>query len=707
MCQKIHARFRCAEFHEGYGEPEERFKRIKDCAAFQKGIDCKEWGIVYEPDEDEHDQYCPECSGLRPLAGKRPKIDMPAESDDKPAGMRPESQRITSRLKNASCEDCSTGSLHHMDSSLAIFEEKAAAGCNFASVILEGLDRFGIARSSVTNISNQHYRVGRIKLNTLGPTSQQSLQFCTLRHSPWPEMKPGVFVPEDPFSSSCMQQMRIWLQDCLHSHQDCKRPEAAWSLPTRVIDVGSRSDDAPFLYISNREAKPYTTLSYRWGSDMRCLATTQNLARLQKGIDWDRLPPTFQDAIRITRYLRIRYLWIDALCIVQNDEEDWRRESGRMASIYGNSTLTLSATSSASPSDGLSLKRPSVVYEHLGPDGANHSVHVRGVMHHDFIRRSYWGVSSDWDRDKYHTLWRGWCFQERLLSTRVLHFTHCEMVWDCRSSWCCECDPVLDSDGGPSVLRRFDRFRQAATTKRREELDNDSGGLYWTEILREFSTTRLAYDSDKLPAISGIARSLSGSILGRYYAGLWEYNLVHQLMWYRRPSGIPRSFGKPSTEYIAPTFSPLSRPAGRVAFFGGRDNDIQTEVNGVHVTPLNDSDPTGAVADGYITLSGPLLAIFIDSMERHKFPQSGYRIKFRAVLEPGALESLTWTPDADGLAELVKPNDKLLLLQIEASYSLVLRKSDSGVLNRIGCTRSTRLIGKEMEHAVRTTVTIH
>jgi hypothetical protein len=84
-------------------------------------------------------------------------------------------------VEDASCETCSTGSFHHTDSSLAIFEGKAAAGCNFASMILSGLDRSGVARSSITNISNQHYNVGRVKLNTLGPTSMQYLEFYTLR----------------------------------------------------------------------------------------------------------------------------------------------------------------------------------------------------------------------------------------------------------------------------------------------------------------------------------------------------------------------------------------------------------------------------------------------------------------------------------------------------------------------------------------------
>jgi hypothetical protein len=205
----------------------------------------------------------------------------------------------------------------------------------------------------------------------------------------------------------------VWLQDCIQSHEACKSSEI-WSLPTRVVDVGSVLRGAsPFLYVSKGECLPYTTLSYRWGSSMGYVATKENLAQLQQAIDLE-MSATFRDAIFVTRQLRIKYLWIDALCIVQDDMEDWRRESGRMASIYGSSTLTLSATSSLSPSDGLAMKRPTTIaYEQADINGIMHSVHIRKSISHDFLHK---GRNSF---EQYPTLARGWCLQERLLSPRV------------------------------------------------------------------------------------------------------------------------------------------------------------------------------------------------------------------------------------------------------------------------------------------------
>lgn len=71
------------------------------------------------------------------------------------------------------------------------------------------------------------------------------------------------------------------------------------------------------------------------------------------------LPQTFQDAIAVTHNLTIRYLWVDSLCIIQDDPQDWQRESSRMASIYGNAYLVFSATHAAQESQGCFSSRSS------------------------------------------------------------------------------------------------------------------------------------------------------------------------------------------------------------------------------------------------------------------------------------------------------------------------------------------------------------
>ena len=198
----------------------------------------------------------------------------------------------------------------------------------------------------------------------------------------WQNEISRVPLAEDPFGSSCMQKARVWLQDCIHGYSECKSEPSP--LPTRVVDVGSGLLGAtPHLYVSKGETLPYATLSYRWGSNMRCQTTKENFTRFQEAIHPDEMPLMFRDAITITRQLGIRYLWIDALCIIQGDDDDWNREAGSMASVYGSSTLTLSALSSASPSEGLSPRRFQRTFEQVDLNGIYHVVHIREEIPHD------------------------------------------------------------------------------------------------------------------------------------------------------------------------------------------------------------------------------------------------------------------------------------------------------------------------------------
>lgn len=99
----------------------------------------------------------------------------------------------------------------------------------------------------------------------------------------------------------------------------------------------STSTDDLFLYESKGEAVPYVTLSHCWGQtdSIHSIQTERhNLRDHKKVIKFLSLPKTFQDAVTLCRELGIKYLWIDSLCIIQNDEADWVTESAKMGSIY-------------------------------------------------------------------------------------------------------------------------------------------------------------------------------------------------------------------------------------------------------------------------------------------------------------------------------------------------------------------------------------
>jgi hypothetical protein len=101
---------------------------------------------------------------------------------------------------------------------------------------------------------------------------------------------------------------------------------------------------------------PYATLSYCSGN-LGFIKTSQtNLREFLVKIPYHRLPQTFKDAIRVAQALKIDYIWIDSLCIIQDSDIDWRRESSRMSEVYGNSYINIAASSATDPDQGCFLK---------------------------------------------------------------------------------------------------------------------------------------------------------------------------------------------------------------------------------------------------------------------------------------------------------------------------------------------------------------
>jgi hypothetical protein len=143
-----------------------------------------------------------------------------------------------------------------------------------------------------------------------------------------------------------------WIAECNISHRQCLDRIRNAILPTRVINVGDNKGQSPFLYISSQEPGRYLALSHCWGKNSIIRTTKSNITMLRKRLDMSTLPKTFRDAIEITRALGVKYLWIDSLCILQDDMEDWENESARMTRVYHDAYLVLAASQSESASGG-------------------------------------------------------------------------------------------------------------------------------------------------------------------------------------------------------------------------------------------------------------------------------------------------------------------------------------------------------------------
>ena len=159
--------------------------------------------------------------------------------------------------------------------------------------------------------------------------------------------------------ASTTWQIRRWLEDCDSiDHGGGGRIESN-VLPTRVIEVSRVKDPArPRLLVTRGKRDRYAALSYAWGTRPHdCSLLTFSLDAWTGGFELAVMPQTFQDAIQVTRAASIPYLWIDALCVVQDDAEDKRREISTMLNTYGQSTVTIVAGSATSAYEGFLHRR--------------------------------------------------------------------------------------------------------------------------------------------------------------------------------------------------------------------------------------------------------------------------------------------------------------------------------------------------------------
>ncbi|ROW02443.1 hypothetical protein VMCG_06100 [Cytospora schulzeri] len=408
--------------------------------------------------------------------------------------------------------------------------------------------------------------------------------------------------------------------------------------PARLLDLDAFDDGLDIRLIETDgmlATKKYACLSHCWGDNRHIKTETTNIQRWKKCIPWKLLPKTFRDALHFVRKLKLKYLWIDSLCIIQDDRQDWKRESARMATIYRNAFITIAATSSSSDSGGCySSGEPLDKDYEVGTD-----LFVREKPVH-FECPQPPDISSP-----FPLLSRGWVYQERVLSRRVLHFGPKELLWECDEFCGCQCqrlDPqtsfkqlyerslVQETVPGGSgelppcfpsgphecvsdpdrligeILSNYAPFALQTSGITDELLDlsrtsedqqgsicgktacrgrhYDSTTSLWHKLVSEYSALRLTVLEDRVPAILGLARDfvdrahLTGSSCGGY--GLWERSFVHDLLWHVDEPLCGRSERRTFDPYqgIAPPSWSWTSVNGKVSYwdehFRDRDFDI-------------------------------------------------------------------------------------------------------------------------------------
>jgi hypothetical protein len=163
-------------------------------------------------------------------------------------------------------------------------------------------------------------------------------------------------LSESTGSQSSWRQASKWLEKCVHELQRCQG-SANLRTPTRLIDVGVDRSSQVRLVDSTKErvSGRYVTLSHYWGAHRPTRLLRSNFEQFTREIPWTDLPLTFQEAITFTRFLRVRYIWIDSLCIIQDEDwlDDWAHEAGTMQDVYSGSLLNIAADSALDSTMGL------------------------------------------------------------------------------------------------------------------------------------------------------------------------------------------------------------------------------------------------------------------------------------------------------------------------------------------------------------------
>ncbi|KAK7972559.1 hypothetical protein PG988_006693 [Apiospora saccharicola] len=409
------------------------------------------------------------------------------------------------------------------------------------------------------------------------------------------QLQPPDLDSGSPYS---MNTVASFLAQCEEKHESCSTKLAI--LPSRVLDTGL-SNNIIKLIEPRGQSGTYACLSHCWGGEMVLATTQQTIQRNEAGIPLADLPKTFLDAIQIVKKLGIRYIWIDSLCILQDDADDWARESARMHDVYSNAYLTIAANRAKNPSKGcFHVRQPRPSCEIDLPGHAS-NVHVEQLFITDEL---------DWDHGQFLTeplSKRGWALQERVLSQRILHYNSRQIYY--------ECNHGIVGEDGCRQKRMFcppDMLLGSNKDDKEHGHDRDTGSKdkentdemlsLWDALVWMYGERALTKSSDRLPATSGLSKLFEKHFRCAYVAGYWSNSLIQSLSWralgYKKTpvQGVGQSWSWVSYGGIAGNHS--DTPRRSIA----RVLEWQVDLKNKH-------NPFGEVNSAWLRIHGPLIPL--------------------------------------------------------------------------------------------------
>ena len=408
-----------------------------------------------------------------------------------------------------------------------------------------------------------------------------------------------------PGSNKNIARILSWLSDC-QEHHNCKTILGA--MPMRLIEITGTSEIISLRLRETEEVGrvPFAALSYCWGGEqpLRCLSS--NIVSYRNAIPFEKQPPTIQDAAKVCQGMGLQYLWIDALCIIQDDSNDKSVEIAKMNAIYGSATVTIVAARSSSATEGflgerLPGPREGFIVSYCCFDGELGSITL--VKLND-------GFDPVEPIDE-----RAWALQERLLSSRIIEFGSRQTRWICsetRSSgfslkgftdgWKRDVNyggkrltEALDLDNIRTTKSTIDFYGRPRNSQFKEYVKAMD---QWKNICETFTERALTLSSDRALAISGIAQIFAELSGDQYIAGLWKSCFHFGLLWRIEHHLVsPKNIPQP-TIYQGPSWSWLS--VNEPVKFGEmcRPSEYVAEILSCETRLANEKAPYGLIREG-------------------------------------------------------------------------------------------------------------
>jgi hypothetical protein len=449
----------------------------------------------------------------------------------------------------------------------------AANGCKLFGYLMQGAPNGHEHENLQYSYSYKRLPEKTGVISFLYPTTSQDFEIYAAD-----EATSFIFPAPPNLSPASTSAAEDWLEFCVQEHEECKRVENDF-VPPRLLRVTCAQDEVHLVSMDITKPVPYAVLSYCWGGDQLSKTVKSNVGIVPRAIK--DLPQTIHDAILVTRQLKLEYLWVDSMCIIQDSAEDKDALIGQMHRIFACAEVTIAASKASRCTEGFLAPRT---------NGPQFYVAIQDPTETNNARSGRVILIPPSKRHVEPLVTRAWTLQEILLSRRILSYGSRQLRWYCGGH--------EHHDGG---LMDRDSSSWASLQTRRFETTS----LQWINIVKQYTLRELSEPSDKLIAISAVAQrlaSLTEGRWGRYYAGVWTEWFFQQLLWAISEGEI----AKRPVRYRAPSWS-WAAIDGRLDWPSSEDlidAEILCTLLDVEIQPLRSEQPYGAVTAGRIKVYG-------------------------------------------------------------------------------------------------------